>query len=453
MTNKKDAVPAHLWRISNSDYDLSSFLDQHPGGPIALGLGMGEDCTDLFKSYHFVNPHAYEVLKKYKVDKTTPAKPLEETPFMADLRKMVREHFKGQGKYAHKATLKHKILCGGFCLLTLVFTYYYLRGSYLAIPFMIMAHWLLFVNTSHDGSHFAFSSKWWINHALVFLALPWMYNPYTWYHQHVVTHHVKTNVHDEDCDLWHFWPVRMHHHNEVPAFGGFENCLKIFLSSIHLGFVTPFNAIQKDENRFGGEGGIGVAPESWHLMKMPSYFRTTSIVPQLVTIVWYTVPMFFCLCIYDTWTKAILMAILPYAVSSILFILYTQVSHIQEECQKNDMVTNTDFFKNQACTSLNYSVNSKFWCFMSGGLNVQSLHHVLPWVSSCHFTDMYPKFKAVCQKHKVVLKETPNLWTALSKLIQHVINLNTKPDTWFNFSTKDFSVGKVSIKDFPVVLT
>ena len=27
-------------------------MDKHPGGPIAIGLGMGEDCTNLFRTYH-----------------------------------------------------------------------------------------------------------------------------------------------------------------------------------------------------------------------------------------------------------------------------------------------------------------------------------------------------------------------------------------------------------------
>lgn len=42
-----------LWVvIDNCVYDLTLFVDSHPGGSLALVHAAGHDCTDLFTEYH-----------------------------------------------------------------------------------------------------------------------------------------------------------------------------------------------------------------------------------------------------------------------------------------------------------------------------------------------------------------------------------------------------------------
>ena len=42
-----------LWIvIDNNVYDLTRFVDKHPGGPLALSHAAGHECTDLFTEYH-----------------------------------------------------------------------------------------------------------------------------------------------------------------------------------------------------------------------------------------------------------------------------------------------------------------------------------------------------------------------------------------------------------------
>ena len=64
----------------------------------------------------------------------------------------------------------------------------------------------------------------------------------------------------------------------------------------------------------------------------------------------------------------------PYAGTSLLFILVTNVSHIQPEVQAAECVEEPDFFKRQARTSVDYQYTSQLWGFLTGGLNNQSLH-------------------------------------------------------------------------------
>jgi Cytochrome b5-like Heme/Steroid binding domain len=56
-----------VWKIHNCEYDLTDFVERHPGGVEAILLGRGRDCTALFESYHPFTQQHYNVLKKYMV--------------------------------------------------------------------------------------------------------------------------------------------------------------------------------------------------------------------------------------------------------------------------------------------------------------------------------------------------------------------------------------------------
>lgn len=64
----KTLKSAELWSIHGVHYDLSDFVNRHPGGRDAILLGRGRDCTALFESYHpFTNQHRL-TLQKYRCD-------------------------------------------------------------------------------------------------------------------------------------------------------------------------------------------------------------------------------------------------------------------------------------------------------------------------------------------------------------------------------------------------
>ena len=100
------------------------------------------------------------------------------------------------------------------------------------------------------------------------------------------------------------------------------------------------------------------------------------------------------------------------------------MSHIQPEVQAAELQANPDFFKVQAMTSCDYSTSSQLWRVLTGGLNTQALHHSLPYVSCCHYTDLYPEFAAICQKHGVVLSSRRSIFHAASTAARHVWQLN-----------------------------
>jgi hypothetical protein len=75
-----------MWHIHGKKYDLTNFLDHHPGGKDILEACRGnQDCTASFESYHtFCDMEKIKkIMKKYEVleSDTSHIKPVE-TPFL-----------------------------------------------------------------------------------------------------------------------------------------------------------------------------------------------------------------------------------------------------------------------------------------------------------------------------------------------------------------------------------
>jgi len=99
-----------------------------------------------------------------------------------------------------------------------------------------------------------------------------------------------------------------------------------------------------------------------------------------------------------------------YTISSYLFSFFTQVSHLQEECHPDEKdMAKYSFAQRQVVTSIDFAADSAMWGHISGGLNTQAIHHCFPSVSAMHLRELYPKFRKVCRKHGVQLKESPSL--------------------------------------------
>ena len=49
---ERSTISTMLTRIDGETYDLSSFVDRHPGGSELALLAAGRDATTLFYSYH-----------------------------------------------------------------------------------------------------------------------------------------------------------------------------------------------------------------------------------------------------------------------------------------------------------------------------------------------------------------------------------------------------------------
>jgi len=121
---------------------------------------------------------------------------------------------------------------------------------------------------------------------------------------------------------------------------------------------------------------------------------------------------------------AALMFFYPWLVTSCIWTVLTQSSHIQEDCQRDR--TDDDFYRWQIESALDYSRHSRLVPALTAGLNYQTLHHVFPSVCHCHFHDLYPDYAAICAKHGVRLNTRPNILAAWRSCVARVFELSAE---------------------------
>ena len=108
-----------------------------------------------------------------------------------------------------------------------------------------------------------------------------------------------------------------------------------------------------------------------------------------------------------------------------IWTVMTQVSHVQEDCQRPPTGTQDDYFRWQIESAVDYSVRNAVVPTLTATLNLQSMHHVMPSVCGCHFHKLYPEYKAICEQHGVRLNTRTDLSDAWRTTIARVFELSS----------------------------
>lgn len=436
-TKRKKCLDSSVWTIHGKKYDLTKFSEKHPGGAWALELGRNRDCTGLFESYHpFADPKRLaKTLACFEIKEADGSQKLVEypdgadnstglvfnDPFHEDVKNLLRKHFEGK---SYKMKPWWAVLCISLICLEAYFAYMFFQGSNLSIVMMPILGWLLTCNVSHDGSHFAVSKTPWINSLASYAAMPMSYASTSWHIQHVIQHHVYTNDED-DVDLYHFLPlIRVTRATEwVSRFR--LQLLAVFLvlptAAGHLLFIVPMDLLSGQIDAFSGRQRYD---QSDNLEDFVVRHRKSIIFELACMVSW------FALGLYSFGSlEGMRRLFLSWGLSSYLFMIITQGAHLQHEC----MVGKEDksWAKRQARTALNFKTDSVLWLFLTGGLNMQSLHHVAPNIGSSHLMDIWPEYRKVCQKHGVELKEVKNIAEFFRGFLGWIrtLSLEDDPDT------------------------
>jgi len=387
------------------------------------------------------------------------------------VRTMIREHFKDQPKGTHKSSwLRTLLIFVTWCLMVASFGY---GLHFRSVPISFASGffgYVVMVNLAHDGSHGAYSTKPKVNLiAHLIGAAPFVTGQYTWWMQHVVSHHQHTNEVGKDVDSHHFPFVRWHRNVPHEISGGrwcagphnmAWHILTYVASTLSMSVIHPIHFLWQPlagKLCCGGvsenfKGGLETAITPRHYVgccpppKFDSAFEKVAgnfVLQGVATLTNFAllgnlfIWMVSFLCLFAPfiywgvespanpmdWVHATLLAFAPYAASSMSFMCITQISHIQEDTQHEAVLANADPYMKQAMTSMDYSERSYVVQFLTGGLNLQSIHHTVPVISCVHYTDLYPKFIAVCKKHNCEPAHSPTMCSALSKHLTYVFRL------------------------------
>lgn len=194
-------------------YDMTPYLDRHPGGRWLLNLAIKRDATALFESYHLRPDVAMAQLKRLPILHGFPVDAVPRSPYPNDselyntIRERVRkEVFKGQEiKGAHRSGSE------GACLAVLAYTALTM-GIYIAAPnlltgfaFGLAGAWVG-LTIQHCGNHGAMSTNPLVNNFLGLMDDVVGGSSLMWRYHHQVSHHIHCNDDALDEDVFSSLP-------------------------------------------------------------------------------------------------------------------------------------------------------------------------------------------------------------------------------------------------------
>jgi delta11-fatty-acid desaturase len=425
-------------RIHGSWYDASRFA--HPGGPVALQLGLGRDATVLFHAHHpltdarrlqqlLAGMRVEDAAAQAALDRAYPdalvplpegydfdlraaaqrlglgpggAAPAPVDPFEADVKALVADYLAGEarrrGISPREAAKQPPERWALFWLLGALALLGGVLPLYLAWPPAVLLGptllWVWQVNFFHDAAHFSISSDWRVNALLSYLA-PWFSSPLEWYHQHVIGHHIYTNVPERDPDLYHsrlLWRFQRAS-KWLPAHAAMEWTTPLIwaVAVPSLALVRPLTTrLSMSYNDCVRLWVVSPARLALHLLGRAA----------TAAFVWGWPFAAFAGRGYPLSTT-LLFSLVPYAVFSLWFMLCSQINHHSIETSE---ARSANWYRHQVLTSQDVAPQSFLAFIVSGGLNLQIEHHLFPAVNHWHLRALQPKVRGGRRPHVHALR-------------------------------------------------
>uniref|UniRef100_A0A7S1T8A7 Cytochrome b5 heme-binding domain-containing protein n=1 Tax=Compsopogon caeruleus TaxID=31354 RepID=A0A7S1T8A7_9RHOD len=421
--------------VDGKVYDVTDYIDSHPGGREMLLLSVGRDATDLFRSYHPFTDKPRRIMEKFYIgEMVTYEHPVytPDTGFYKEVCQEVGEYFRSRG-IDHKSpkNMFYKMLPVYVVFAGTVYFTFMTERLPMSLRVVLAAavgilQGVPLTGWMHDCSHASLghSENWWWT--IGRLSLDWVCGSsmLAWRNQHVIGHHVYTNVFGADPDLpgskdsdvrrlvpEQIWKeVYAYQHLYMPPLYG----LLVFKSRT-TDITEVFSTLKN--------GPIRVNPIS--LQDVLRQFASK------IFWFWYRVVVPHSIC------KMPLSQILPLFVVTEIFTGYWlafnfQVSHVSDEAEflassadkggekPIHTLISDEWAISQVKTSLDYSHNDPVATYLSGALNYQVAHHLLPTVSQHYYPEITPIIMRICAKWNVEYKALPNYTAALCAHVRHL---------------------------------
>ncbi|EGC35561.1 hypothetical protein DICPUDRAFT_33259 [Dictyostelium purpureum] len=422
------------WVVVNGIvYDVTKWLPCHPGGKDAILLSAGNDITNLFESYHpFTNtPNSY--LKQYEIGEISVyehPKFVEKSKFYSVLKERVRKHFKDTNQ---DPKISIGILSRLALVYLLIFVFYYFAHLYstnfffnciMSFCFSISMS-LLSLHMMHDSCHFALTHSpilWKLFGATydLFVGASFFY----WSNQHVVGHHVYTNIRNADPDIGdsevefrivtpyqHRYSIYRFQHIYAPLLYG------LYSIKYRLCDYTAFI-----------DGYIGRIR-----CKRPTSFDIGAFIIGKIFFL-YT-RFYLPLQIHSFSNYIVYFFIAEYFFGAYLSFGF-QVSHSADELKisatprlpEEQVEIGEDWAIHQLKTTLDYGADSLLCHFFSGGVNLQVIHHLFPSLNQEYYPQIVPIVEQLCKEFNLKYNYKDTFTEALVSHIKFLYKMGNDPN-------------------------
>jgi len=433
-SNSEIEANENHWIINGKVYDLTPFLDFHPGGRHILLMNRGRDCTELFFMYHLASPkninNIISMLNKYYI---RDAKKDEiATPFnwngknhemYLDLKLRIKTHFDTksiESKTREKASYNRMIWYFILFIGLITTHYYWFNGYWLSIPILSLLHWLFSSDLLHNGTHYQLVKNSKLNQLFSFVGGFYFVPNIEWEMQHVISHHSYTNVHDLDVDLNHFLDSFRTTKDQKyhPIYSKWRRVMPLYMLMTSIGQID-----------FWG----GRVERTIHRLMVPFWINNNNnynyaILLYIIQLSWIFA-ILPCMILYkfgiSSFFKAFGFVLLTRVGHGVLYYIFSQVSHIQTDAfDHDDNLKSDSWIIHQIQSCVDYSIYSLFWNIASIGLNNQTIHHLCPSIHPCHYVELQPVLDQFCKDYNVKRRIFPNIYQTLISHFKHLALMN-----------------------------
>jgi len=282
----------------------------------------------------------------------------------------------------------------------------------------------------HDASHSSIghSERWWWGVGRFALDYFSGSSMISWRNQHVIGHHIYTNVMGSDPDL----PVSLTSDPrrlvEQQAWASVYRWQHIYLPPLY-GILGLKSRVQDFTEVFSQltNGPIRVNPIS-----VQDYLRLIS---SKATWAFYRIVVPYVFLNVVSGASLVWLFFTTEFTTGYWLAFNFQVSHISDDADflfadmkkretgKCPAVFEQEWAAAQIKTTVDYGHGSPLAAYLSGALNYQTIHHLFPSVSQYHYPAVTPIIMEVAKKHGLEFNVYDNFYDAFSGHIKHLRNL------------------------------
>jgi len=410
-----------MWLIHGKKYDLTAFINKHPGGAdILMRTKDQEDISALFETSHaFSNKlqinwtlNKYEIIPEDLIESNSSNLNKIFHPAMYSTSYNFNHYDRLVDQirtlYPNRSSIKAPV---SYYLRNLIVLALYIWCFYLAmfsdlntlyrclLSFVASLCWIsLGFNVMHDASHNAICSNVWINIILAKLWNSWgCWNRNIWFYHHVMYHHQFTGL-VNDPNVYHYRPMARKNKTDKPIFGSefgawMINFVSIIFPGFYYGQSISYSLASRDESLFG--------------IKLPS-IAYYNVFDKILIVIHLA-------CLYQgLWLPTIIYMI----ANNLFYHLNVAFGHDMYETSVRNHYEGKDWFLLCVRNSGNFLNQSMLWTLWFGGSNYQIEHHLFPTMSHVHYPVIAPIVRSYCRENSIPYVHHPTLTAAYRSFLK-----------------------------------
>lgn len=419
--------------LDHRAYDITRFVDKHPGGVGPVVNMAGKDATDVFDNYHAARVYK-TMLPQYLVGEVTD---VVVYPHVADFRAARQEMLRrGLFETDYRFYAKHAAWQATLFLTSLALSFDAIGGggwgAHMLGAALMGICWQQMAGLGHDLGHSGVTHDFHTDHLIGSLMSALMGLSVGWWKSDHNTHHVVCNAVEHDPNIQHmpmlaitpkifrkpFWDT---YHKKTVAM---DAVARFFVSYQHV-FFYPLMAFGRWNLYAQGLIYLITRADTTH-------YRKTELAGTLVFFWWFlrvalSMP---------SWAQAVGWVLVSHAVAGILHVQIV-LSHWSMETYLGSPYTSkeTEWYLMQLRTTMNVATHPLLdWVHI--GLQFQIEHHLFPRLPRHNLRKARELVLAICKKHGIHYHEPGffagnlEMWRSL-KLTAMAARTSTKADGGF----------------------